>query len=249
MNKTIPKRVLLQLGAKYYGVHLGPAKTPQEESDPRVLTGGPNFYYPQEDYLKAFAQKHGIGWNTTRPSYILGAVPDAAMNLAYPLAVYAVVQKHLGQPLEYPGDMQSWELALSLSSAQTSGYLAEWIVLTDAVKDESFNATDDCMVTWSSIWPRLAEYFQMPWKGPDTSGEANYKTVVLPGRPPRGYGPQGGIRFRFTLVEWAKRPDVRKAWEEIAEKHGLREKELRDVDRLFGFTDLALTATYPFQLR
>jgi hypothetical protein len=31
-----PKRFMLQTGAKNYGVHLGPTKVPQEESDPRV---------------------------------------------------------------------------------------------------------------------------------------------------------------------------------------------------------------------
>lgn len=222
--------------------------TPQEESDPRVLLG-PNFYYNQEDYLKAFAHKHGIGWNTTRPSHILGAVPDAAMNLCFPLAVYATVQKHLNQPLEYPGDPDAWEQPVSLSSAQANAYLAEWIVLTDHAKDESFNAADDCLFSWSKFWPKLAERFQMPWTGPDTSGQAAYRNLTLPDRPPRGYGPPGVFRFRFTLAEWAKRPEVRKAWGEIAERHGLREKELKDVDRVFGFTDLAVTMTYPIQLR
>lgn len=33
------------VGAKNYGVHLGPSKVPQEESDPRVELE-PNFYYP-----------------------------------------------------------------------------------------------------------------------------------------------------------------------------------------------------------
>jgi len=41
-----PKRVLLQTGAKNYGVHLGRARAPYVESDPRV-TLNPNFYYPQ----------------------------------------------------------------------------------------------------------------------------------------------------------------------------------------------------------
>ena len=42
-----PKRILLQTGAKNYGVHLGRARAPYIESDPRVLLE-PNFYYPQE---------------------------------------------------------------------------------------------------------------------------------------------------------------------------------------------------------
>ena len=41
-----PKRVLLQTGAKNYGVHIGRARAPYVESDPRV-TLEPNFYYPQ----------------------------------------------------------------------------------------------------------------------------------------------------------------------------------------------------------
>lgn len=240
--------MLLQLGAKYYGVHLGPTIFPQEESDPRVLMG-PNFYYNQEDYLKAFAQKHGIGWNTTRPSHILGAVPDAAMNLCYPLGIYATVQKHLNQPLEYPGDPVAWEQPISLSSAQANSYLSEWIVLTEDAKDESFNAADDYSFSWCKFWPKLAERFDMPWRGPDTSDQASYQSITLPNRPPRGYGSPGALRFRFTLVEWAKKPEVQKAWGEIAERHGLREKKFRDVDRVFGFTDQAVGMTYPIQLR
>lgn len=105
---------------------------------------GPNFYYDQKDYLKAFTQKHRIGWNTTRPSHILEAVPHAAMNLCYPLGIYATVQKHLDQSLEYPGDPVAWQKPVSLSSAQANGYLSEWVVPTDDAKDESFNAADDC---------------------------------------------------------------------------------------------------------
>ncbi|KAF4626183.1 hypothetical protein G7Y89_g11974 [Cudoniella acicularis] len=45
-----PKCVLLQTGAKNYGVHLGRARSPYVESDPRV-TLEPNFYYLQEDIL------------------------------------------------------------------------------------------------------------------------------------------------------------------------------------------------------
>lgn len=69
------------------------------ELDPRILSGS-DFYY-DEDYLQAFAKKHQIGWNTTRPSHIAGLVPDAATIICYPLAMYATVQKYLNQPLEH----------------------------------------------------------------------------------------------------------------------------------------------------
>lgn len=244
LSQTLPKRILLQLGAKYYGVHLGPAAVPQEESDSRIHLE-PNFYYNQEDCLRDFAQKHGIGWNTTRPSWIPGAVPDAAMNLCLPLAVYAIVQKHLGRPLEYPADLTTWETNQTLSSAQMNCYLAEWAVLTEKAKNESFNASDDCAFTWGKFWPKLAARFGMPWTGPvdDPSVYKETDTPYTP--PPRGFGPPGKMKSRFTLTEWAKKPQVQAAWREIAEKHQLREKELRDTDRVFGFTDAAIGWSYP----
>ena len=72
---------MLQTGAKNYGVHLGPSRVPQEESDPRVELE-PNFYYAQEDALLEWGARHSVGWTVAMPSFILGAVPDAAMNAA-----------------------------------------------------------------------------------------------------------------------------------------------------------------------
>ena len=48
------KRVILTTGAKQYSVHLGPVKTPMEETDPWIdgPDGPPNFYYNQQNILK-----------------------------------------------------------------------------------------------------------------------------------------------------------------------------------------------------
>jgi hypothetical protein len=54
------------------------------------------------------------------------------------------------------------------------------------------------------------------------------------------FGPNPGCRYRFSLVEWAHRPDVQAAWKELAVKYDLLDKELRDIDRVFAFTDAAL---------
>lgn len=248
LAQALPKTVLLQLGAKYYGLHLGPISLPPEESDPRVHLE-PNFYYNQEDLLKDFASKHGISWATTRPSWIPGAVPDAAMNLCLPLAIYASVQKHLGNALEYPADLTAWESNQTLSSAQMNAYTAEWAVLSGNV-NQSFNAHDDCVFTWGKSWPKLAARFDMPWKGPDTNDNAEFRQLTTPFTPPpRGFGPPATMRYKFTLAEWAKRPDVQEAWKQIAAKHQLREPALRDIDRIFGFADAALLCSYSANFR
>lgn len=51
------------------------------------------------------------------------------------------------------------------------------------------------------------------------------------------------------MVEWAKREDVSKAWKELAGKYGLTEKELRDIDRVFGFLDGTLCRASPLNFR
>ena len=47
-------------GTKWYGMHLGPFRTPAREDDPRHLP--PNFYYDQQDRLTERAQANGYGW-------------------------------------------------------------------------------------------------------------------------------------------------------------------------------------------
>lgn len=39
------------------------------------------------------------------------------------------------------------------------------------------------------------------------------------------------------MTDWAKRDNVQKAWKELVEEHGLSQKELTDIDRVFGFLD------------
>ncbi|KAF9894268.1 hypothetical protein FE257_007770 [Aspergillus nanangensis] len=245
LANALPKTILLQLGAKYYGVHLGPTKLPQEETDPRIALE-PNFYYPQEDYLISFAHQHNLNWITTRPSWIPGAVPDAAMNACLPLAIYAAVQKHLHRPLDFPSDLTSWELPSSVSTAQMNAYLSEWAVLTPSAQNQSLNASDDCAFTWGDFWPRLAAWFRMDWSGPVCDDETSYAENETPfNPPPRGFGPPGKLRGRFTLAEWAKMAEVQRAWREIAARYGLRNAELWDTERVFGFADGRLLRDHP----
>ncbi|KAK6203804.1 hypothetical protein LQW54_008718 [Pestalotiopsis sp. IQ-011] len=230
-----PRRFMHQTGAKNYGIHLGPTKLPQEESNPRVGADlEPNFYYSQEDFLSRYCREEGVGWNILMPAGILGAVPDAAMNLSFPLAVYAAVCAELKQPLLFPSDIASWQSYLSQSSAMMNAYMEEWAVLTPGAENQRFNVCDDSAFTWEGFWPHLAGWYGLEWRGPADGAE--YKETYTP-HSPRGYGPKGPIRTTFTFVEWAKRPDVREAWARLAERHGLSQRELRDVDRVFGFLD------------
>lgn len=157
---------------------------PQEESDPRVELE-PNFYYPQEDVLDEYAARTNTKWSVVMPSNILGAVPDAAMNLVFPLAVYATVQSHLKQPLRFPGGLKAWETPQDQSSAVLNGYLEEWAVLREqGPRGEKYNTADGSAFTWGGFWPTLAKWYGVEWEGPKLEGLKAGKTPYEP--PPRG---------------------------------------------------------------
>ena len=162
-------------------MHLGSVNVPWIESDPRVTLDN-NFYYRQEDSLKAWTKRNNTHYNVTIPSWILGAVREAAMNILYPLSIYAAVQKHLGQPLEFPGDILAWDKEQLLSSASMNGYFTEWLALTPGASDESFNIVDDYRFNWGRFWPVLASWYGLKWS-PPTDDASKYIEYEIPTNP------------------------------------------------------------------
>ncbi|KAK3672160.1 hypothetical protein LTR78_007913 [Recurvomyces mirabilis] len=237
--KITPKRFLLQTGAKNYGGHIGPARTPYAESDPRV-TLEPNFYYPQEDLLYQYCKDQQIHWNIICPAWIIGAVNNAAMNALHPLAVYAAVQAHKGEKLKYPGDYNAWLALGEHSTAYLTGYLSEWAVLEDKCKDQKFNSSDTCPIPNNRLWPELARWYGA--KGYELPELDESKLTVLDAGDvptPLGYGPSRKLRFAWTLTNWAQQEENQKAWQEISAKHNLTHNPFEDIQAHFEFGDFA----------
>jgi nucleoside-diphosphate-sugar epimerase len=64
------QRVVLVTGTKYYGVHLGPLKTPMRETDPRHMP--PDFYFDQIDWLTGFQRGRKWSFTELRPQTLCG---------------------------------------------------------------------------------------------------------------------------------------------------------------------------------
>ncbi|KAI9659752.1 MAG: hypothetical protein M1831_003650 [Alyxoria varia] len=247
-----PKRIMLQTGAKNYGLHLGPTKLPLEESDPRI-TLEPNFYYPQEDTLEDYcrtARDPSSGkepsWVAAMPAFIMGAVPDAAINAAYPLAVYASVCRHLNEPLRYPYDITAWQCPQMISTSRMNAYLEEWMCLVDGDvlgNGEKVNADDGAVFIWESAWPKIADWYHILWRGPDPDPSKYIARSSPHDPPPRGYGGPTTVRTTFTMSSWAKQPHIRTAWRDLAQQKDLTTaaKQLLEdddrIDSLFGCAD------------
>jgi nucleoside-diphosphate-sugar epimerase len=158
------RKVVLLEGAKYYGAHLGPYKTPAKESDPRHMP--PNFYYDQEDYLKAQSAGKGWSWTALRPSSICGFAVGNPMNVATVIAVYAALCKEMGLPLRFPGSSTAYRMLMEMTDAELLAKAMVWAAENDKCDAEAFNITNGGFDRWENLWPRLAEFFNLPYAPP-----------------------------------------------------------------------------------
>jgi nucleoside-diphosphate-sugar epimerase len=162
-SKAFRKVVLLE-GAKFYGAHLGPYKTPAKETDPRHLP--PNFYYNQEDYLKGRATGKAWSWSALRPSSICGFAVGNPMNMATVIAVYAALCKEIGLPLRFPGSAAAYKTVMEMTDAELLAKAIVWAGENDRCDGQAFNITNGDFNRWENIWPRLAEFFGMEYAPP-----------------------------------------------------------------------------------
>jgi nucleoside-diphosphate-sugar epimerase len=146
-------------GTKWYGMHLGPFKTPAQEDDPRYMP--PNFYYDQWDYLVERQKGKRWTYSSTRPHGISGLALGNHSNLTLVIAIYATICKELGLPLCHPGTPGNYR---ALYQCTDSGLLARamaWMATTPECANEAFNITNGDLIRWENTWPRIARYFGM----------------------------------------------------------------------------------------
>lgn len=138
-------------GTKAYGVHHHPIRVPSRESEPRDQHE--NFYWLQEDLLRAHAEQRGHAWTIFRPPLIVGPNHGVAMNLIPVIGVYAALCRSHGLPLAYPGGPSY------VAEAVDCRVLADalvWASLAPAAQNEIFNITNGEVFEWRDLWPDLA---------------------------------------------------------------------------------------------
>ena len=156
--------VNLMQGTKWYGSHLGPFKTPAQESDPRAAP--PNFYYDQQDLLVARQRGQRWTWSSARPHATCGYATGNPMNLVMVIAVYASILKALGQPLRHPGTAANANALYQCCDVGLLARACSWMATTPACANEAFNITNGDIFRWNTLWPRFAAYFDMELAAP-----------------------------------------------------------------------------------
>lgn len=144
------RHVTLLQGTKAYGAHVKPMRIPGRERDPRVEH--PNFYWLQEDYVRALEAKSDWNFTIWRPQIVFGHALGAPMNMVAAIGVYAALKKHRGQPLAWPGGTSG------IMEATDADLLAEAIMFSfdnPRFSNETFNVTNGDVFTWENLWPTI----------------------------------------------------------------------------------------------
>ena len=153
------KHVHAVTGTNYYGLALGPYRTPAREDDARHMP--PNFYYELEDYVAARQRGKSWAWSVSRPDVICDFAPGRARNAISSIAVYGAICKELGLPLSFPGRPGAYEI---LTEATEAAHLADaivWMATTKTCANQAFNLFNGDPFRWRNLWPRIAAFFEI----------------------------------------------------------------------------------------
>ena len=191
------RHVTLLQGGKAYGSHLGGFATPALETDPRHMP--PNFYYDQEDLLRARQPGSAWSWTVFRPTVVYGLAIGNPMNVTTVIGAYAAISRELGLPLRFPGSAKAYGV---LNQAVDAGLIARAILWTGEsarAANEIYNITNGDLFRWSRLWPHIA----------------------------RGLGMEVAEPQPFPLAEFMA--DKEALWTAMAARHGLQPTPYKDV--------------------
>ncbi len=147
------RHVSLLQGTKAYGVHVRPIPIPAREGRDELRTQ-PNFYWVQEDHLRA--AQHGQDWGFTifRPVLIVGDTLGGAMSLIPAIGTWAACRRAAGETtLPFPGGVARVAQAVD---ADLLARAIAWAGEAATARNETFNVTNGDVFTWPAVWPAIA---------------------------------------------------------------------------------------------
>ena len=138
-------------GTKAYGVHVHAFAVPGRESSPR--DDHENFYWLQEDYMRA--SQRGAAWGLTiwRPQVVFGAATGVAMNLIPIIGAYAAICRELSLPFMCPDTTQA---VFEAVDADLIAQALAWGAQSPAARNQTFNITNGDIIVWRNVWPSVA---------------------------------------------------------------------------------------------
>jgi nucleoside-diphosphate-sugar epimerase len=140
-------------GAKAYGGHVRPLKVPGRE-DRDEHYDHPNFYWPQQTYIKEKQRGQDWAWTIFRPELIVGGAIGCAMNLIPVIGAYAALMREQDMPFAFPGGPPYvWEA----TDADLLARAFAWAAEAESARNQAFNVTNGDVLVWQNVWPAIAD--------------------------------------------------------------------------------------------
>jgi hypothetical protein len=144
-------------GGKWYGLHVGPFRTPAREEDPRHMP--PNFYYDQQDLVAERQRGKDWSWSASRPGFVVDVAPGRARNLVSTLGAYAAICRALRLPFDFPGKHGTWTALHEVTEAALLAEGVLWMTGEERCANRAFNLVNGDCFRWCDLWPFLAAQF------------------------------------------------------------------------------------------
>jgi len=146
----------LVAGSKWYGMHIGPYRTPAEEGDARHMP--PNFYYDQQDYLTTKRAGKAWSWSSSRPAVIVDVAPGRGRNIVSTIGAYAAICRETGAAFDFIGKQGAYDTLLEVTGSRLLASSIRWMFTDPRAADQAFNITNGDVFRWSRLWPILARH-------------------------------------------------------------------------------------------
>lgn len=152
------EHVTLFQGSKAYGSHIEKqVPIPAKESWSRH--NHKNFYWLQEDYLRASQAGKDWAFTILRPRIVFGGALGSNMNPISAIGVYAAIQRHKGEPLHYPGGLPRINQAVDTDLIARA---CAWAATSPNSRNETFNIDNGDLFVWQNVWPTICDALDMP---------------------------------------------------------------------------------------
>ena len=169
------EHVALLTGGRFYGLHIGPSLYPGYRlplSEHMPCHPAPSAYAEMEGYLQERAL-NTFSWSVVRPTFIVGRSPKPRQNIGYAVAIYAWLLKEMGEPLIFPGGLDSYQVKGQFSDSRLLASMLEWSADDPVAANNVFNLVNGDVVSWEEIWPKLGDYFGMQIAIPADGADLN----------------------------------------------------------------------------
>lgn len=159
------EQVTVVHGTKAYGPHVPGWHIPVPLKESHQRPPIDDFYFRQEDHLRARAGDR-LRWTIFRCPTIAGGGPGGNLNAFLAIGVFAAIRRAEGLDLPFPGAADNRGI-MEVIDVDLLARAIEWAADAPTARASIFNIANGDVYAWPDMWPYLARIFGITPAGHD----------------------------------------------------------------------------------